>query len=207
METMQTTYTEDIEDTLTIDIPTVGMPCCAQSPDDDKWYRAVVRSTGNDNHVNVTLVDVGKTLSIPVGRFKGISDELVTSLPRQALHCSLVDLEPADEEWSADAVTKMTEVCAGKELEGIFRSRHRKVYNIYLRDPESDASDFVNELLVDLKLAEVTGRDSDSGEVSQGLGPISTRENFPQKENFVKCDWPTQIFCRKKILKLKIFNF
>ena len=31
---------------------------------------------------------------------------------------------------------------------------------------------------------------------------ISTQENFPRKEKFVKCDWPTQIFRRKKILKL-----
>jgi hypothetical protein len=31
-------------------------------------------------------------------------------------------------------------------------------------------------------------------------GPcISTQENSPQKKKFVKCDWPTQIFCRKKI--------
>ena len=30
---------------------------------------------------------------------------------------------------------------------------------------------------------------------------------FLQKENFVKCDWPTQIFRRKKNLKLKIFDF
>jgi hypothetical protein len=30
-------------------------------------------------------------------------------------------------------------------------------------------------------------------------GPISTQENFPQKENFVKFDWPTQIFRGKKI--------
>ena len=36
---------------------------------------------------------------------------------------------------------------------------------------------------------------------------ISIQENFPLKENFVKCDWPTQIFRRKTILKLKIFNF
>jgi hypothetical protein len=36
---------------------------------------------------------------------------------------------------------------------------------------------------------------------------ISTQENFPQKENFAKCDWPTQIFRRKKILKLNILNF
>jgi hypothetical protein len=27
---------------------------------------------------------------------------------------------------------------------------------------------------------------------------FSTQENFPQKENFVKGDWPTQIFCLKK---------
>jgi hypothetical protein len=35
---------------------------------------------------------------------------------------------------------------------------------------------------------------------------ISTQKKF-QKENFVKCDWRTQILRRKKILKLKIFNF
>jgi hypothetical protein len=34
--------------------------------------------------------------------------------------------------------------------------------------------------------------------------PISTQVNFPQKENFVKCDWLTQIFCQKKILKLTL---
>jgi hypothetical protein len=45
----------------------------------------------------------------------------------------------------------------------------------------------------------------DTGEVENGL--ISTQENFPLKENFVKCDWPTQIFRRKNILKFKIFNF
>jgi hypothetical protein len=165
MEAIQKTFSEDTEDV--VDVPTVGSPYCAQSPEDDKWYRAVVRHLGNDNHVNVTLVDLGKALTVPVERLKAISDELVTCLPRQALHCSLVDLEPADAEWSAHAVTKMTEVCSGKELEGIFRSRHHKVYNIYLRDPENDASDFVNKLLVDLKLAKVTGRDSDSGEVSK----------------------------------------
>ena len=164
METIQKTFSEGTED---VDVPTVGNPCCAQSLEDDKWYRAVVRHFENDDDVNVTLVDIGKTLCIPVERIKGISDELVTCLPRQALHCSLVDLEPAEGEWSADAVTKMTKVCSGKELEGIFRSRYHKVYNIYLRDPENDASDFVNKLLVDLKLAKVTGRDSDSGEVSK----------------------------------------
>ena len=28
--------------------------------------------------------------------------------------------------------------------------------------------------------------------------PFSTKENFPWKGKFVKCDWPTQIFCWKK---------
>ena len=40
-----------------------------------------------------------------------------------------------------------------------------------------------------------------------GLRPISTVGNFPQKEDFVKCDWPTQIIRRKQILRLKMFNF
>ena len=39
------------------------------------------------------------------------------------------------------------------------------------------------------------------------LRPISTQENFPQKENFVKCDWLIQNFLRKKIRNLKIFDF
>jgi hypothetical protein len=29
-------------------------------------------------------------------------------------------------------------------------------------------------------------------------GPFSTQENSLQKEKFVKCDWPTQMFRRKK---------
>jgi hypothetical protein len=29
-------------------------------------------------------------------------------------------------------------------------------------------------------------------------GPFSLRKHFPQKESFIKCDWPTQIFRRKK---------
>jgi hypothetical protein len=33
------------------------------------------------------------------------------------------------------------------------------------------------------------------------LRHISTQENIPQKEKFVKCDWPTQIFQHKN------FNF
>jgi hypothetical protein len=44
--------------------------------------------------------------------------------------------------------------------------------------------------------------------VENRLKAHSTQEHFPPKENFVKFDyWPTQIFRRKKILKLKIFNF
>jgi hypothetical protein len=41
---------------------------------------------------------------------------------------------------------------------------------------------------------------------SRKFSAISTKENFQRKEKFVKCDWPTQIYRRKKILKLKIFN-
>jgi hypothetical protein len=39
------------------------------------------------------------------------------------------------------------------------------------------------------------------------LRPISNQENFPQKENFVKFDWPTQSFCRKKFWSWKFSTF
>jgi hypothetical protein len=32
------------------------------------------------------------------------------------------------------------------------------------------------------------------------------QENFPQKEHFVKCDWPTQIFRRKKNFEVENFQ-
>ena len=162
METIQATFTEAPEDTL-LDKPIVGTLCCAQSPIDDKWYRAEVTQTHSD-HVEVSFVDYGRTRSVPMGKLKAIGG-LVTKIPRQALPCSLVDLEPVNSEWSADAVTKMKEVSCGKELEAIFRSFHHKKYDIYLRDPENDVADFVNKLLVDLKLAKVTGRDPESEEV------------------------------------------
>ena len=166
METIQTQYNEGIDEIRALDVPSAGLPCCVQSPEDEKWYRAIIKNIEGDDDVTVMLVDVGKRLLTPVRRLKAISDVLVTSLPRQAVHCSLVDLEPAETEWSADAVTKMSKVCSGKSLEGEFISRRNKIYNIFLRDPENDASDFINRLLVDLKLATVTGRYSpDSGEV------------------------------------------
>jgi hypothetical protein len=36
--------------------------------------------------------------------------------------------------------------------------------------------------------------------------PIFSQEHFPQKENFVKCDWPTHIVRRKKISTSMLFS-
>jgi hypothetical protein len=38
------------------------------------------------------------------------------------------------------------------------------------------------------------------------LRPISTQENFPQKENFVQFDWLTQISRRKKNFEVENFQ-
>jgi hypothetical protein len=46
-----------------------------------------------------------------------------------------------------------------------------------------------------------------NGSGSQSLKAyFTTQENSPQKENFVKCDWPTQIFRGKKSLKVENFQ-
>jgi hypothetical protein len=43
-------------------------------------------------------------------------------------------------------------------------------------------------------------------EFTDALKAHSTQENFPRKENFFKCDCPTQIFRRKQILNIDIFG-
>ena len=159
-----TTVDTPTHDTPTIDTPTLNTPCCAQSPNDAKWYRALVTKI-HEHDVDVSFVDFGTTASVPLGKLRVLPGDLVASMPRQAILCALVDLASANSEWSAEAVTKMREVCLGKELEAIFRSRRHKKYEIYLRDSTKDVADFVNKLLVDLKLAKVTGADSESDEV------------------------------------------
>lgn len=65
----------------------VGAICCARFPDDDNWYRAIVRGTKGDK-VIVAYVDYGNEQEVDVGDLRTITPELIR-LPAQAMKCAL----------------------------------------------------------------------------------------------------------------------
>ncbi|XP_059212228.1 tudor domain-containing protein 15 [Centropristis striata] len=79
-----------------------GDSCCvAKSPQDGRWYRAVIIKR-QDGLATVTLVDYGFTFQIKEHNLEGIVPEFVY-LERQAFRCSLYNLmKPADSKNSGN---------------------------------------------------------------------------------------------------------
>ncbi|XP_050666481.1 tudor domain-containing 6-like isoform X3 [Leptidea sinapis] len=69
----------------------VGAVCCARFPDDDNWYRAMVRHTQGEQVV-VAYVDYGNEQEVNVSDLRTITPGLI-QLPAQALKCALKGFE------------------------------------------------------------------------------------------------------------------
>lgn len=65
----------------------VGSVCCARFPDDDNWYRAMVRGS-RGKKVVVAYVDYGNEQEVDVNDLRTITPDLI-KLPAQALKCAL----------------------------------------------------------------------------------------------------------------------
>lgn len=65
----------------------IGSVCCARFPDDDNWYRAMVRGT-RGKKVVVAYVDYGNEQEVDVNDLRTITTDLI-KLPAQALKCAL----------------------------------------------------------------------------------------------------------------------
>ncbi|XP_032520783.2 maternal protein tudor-like isoform X1 [Danaus plexippus] len=69
----------------------VGAVCCARFPDDNNWYRALVRES-KGNKVVVAYVDYGNEQEVDVEDLRTITPDLIT-LPAQAMKCALRGFE------------------------------------------------------------------------------------------------------------------
>ncbi|CAG9561418.1 unnamed protein product [Danaus chrysippus] len=69
----------------------VGAVCCARFPDDNNWYRALVRES-RGNKVVVAYVDYGNEQEVDVEDLRTITPDLIT-LPAQAMKCALRGFE------------------------------------------------------------------------------------------------------------------
>lgn len=97
---------------LELDQLQVGLPCCAQYSEDEKWYRAKILSVSS-GLVEVMYVDYGNTSSVPLSSLKCIDPSLVKILSMQAIPCCLSGFQGNVNE---DLAAKFEEITLDKTL-------------------------------------------------------------------------------------------
>ncbi|XP_053721681.1 tudor domain-containing protein 1 isoform X2 [Synchiropus splendidus] len=101
------------QDTLPF-MPKVGEPCCAMSPSDGSWSRAIVKELTEDK-LKVEFMDYGYTLMTEKDHIRSITPQLLT-LPFHAVHCFLTGVEPLGSEWSSEAILWFQNMLDGEQL-------------------------------------------------------------------------------------------
>ncbi|XP_023716578.1 maternal protein tudor isoform X3 [Cryptotermes secundus] len=91
---------------LEVDDLRIGLPCCAQYSEDEKWYRAKILSFSS-NLVEVMYVDYGNSDSVPLSSLKHIDQSLVKILNPQAIQCCLRGFQDNVNEKLADEFENM----------------------------------------------------------------------------------------------------
>jgi hypothetical protein len=90
----------------------VGLPCCAQYSEDNKWYRAKILSLSS-SLVEIMYVDYGNKDSVPLSSLKCIDPNYVTVLNTQAIPCCLSGFQ---ENVNEDLAVKFEEITLDKTL-------------------------------------------------------------------------------------------
>ncbi|XP_072552086.1 tudor domain-containing 6 [Salminus brasiliensis] len=70
-------------------------------PDDDSWYRAVVKKTPISDMVDVEFIDFGNTAEVSVSKTCAL-DRLLVTYPRYSIHCSLAGVMNVDRKVVSD---------------------------------------------------------------------------------------------------------
>ncbi|XP_061666282.1 tudor domain-containing protein 1 isoform X2 [Syngnathoides biaculeatus] len=126
--------------------PKVGEPCCAMSPDDRVWYRAMVKSQSEDM-VAVNFVDCGYNLEVERRNLRSIKSQLLR-LPFQAVRCFLSGVEPVGSEWSKEAIFWFQKQVGGEKLSARVFSVSKRGYGVELEcRGRSIAAGLVSSLL------------------------------------------------------------
>ena len=90
------------------------MPCCAQFPVDDLWYRGQINKLKGGKRAEVYFVDLGYKEVLPLCRIRPIEQDLLKQ-SAQAIHCSLKDIV-APSVWPANILHHFEGMTIGKEL-------------------------------------------------------------------------------------------
>ncbi|XP_064604917.1 uncharacterized protein LOC135470098 [Liolophura sinensis] len=130
-----------------------GMPCVAQYPEDERWYRAVIRQYAGEN-CEVQFVDYGNSDFVTTTGLRSVAPDFFT-LPVQAVKCSLNSLDTSGSDWSDKAIAKFEELTMDKPLTCKFVCCGKGgATNVSLTDPANGAD--VTQTLLQAGLAQKT---------------------------------------------------
>ena len=101
----------------------VGTPVCAQFPEDDSWYRALIKRVHSDFEVEVHYVDYGNSEVLLLSDVRQLSRRFF-NLPMQAVRCSL----------DSPLVESFGQRVADKELKATFLSLEKGKWKVSLFD-------------------------------------------------------------------------
>ena len=94
----------------------IGMLCCGQFTEDDKWYRGKITGIKKGGLVEVHFVDYGNYELLPLSRVKKLQADFL-SLPPQAVKCALAKIDPLNQKLvSDDVMNRFEELTLDKEL-------------------------------------------------------------------------------------------
>lgn len=98
---------------MTLDSIEVGLLCAVKYSEDESWYRSKVLEVLGSDRYKVEFLDHGNTEECTADCVRRLLTQF-TSLPLQAMHCTLGGVRSKDGPWSEEALTLFSELVGEK---------------------------------------------------------------------------------------------
>nr|XP_006626067.1 PREDICTED: tudor domain-containing protein 6 isoform X1 [Lepisosteus oculatus]XP_015205868.1 PREDICTED: tudor domain-containing protein 6 isoform X1 [Lepisosteus oculatus] len=158
---------------------------CAEFPDDNSWYRAVVKNTYGNGTLDVEFIDFGNTATISSSNIRWL-DKSFLKVPRLSVHCLLSGVQSAisKPEWPQIALMHFKEAIGesegGKKLTCNFIKQSGSLWEVSLQDRSTLLADYLIEHGSAVSWDSGVLKDPDSQPKPSG-GTISGKSFLPRK--------------------------
>ncbi|XP_044295243.1 tudor domain-containing protein 5 isoform X1 [Varanus komodoensis] len=123
-----------------------GHLCCVRNLDDKWWYRVIIHQVLNDQEVEVFYPDFGNMETVHKSSLRFLK-YCYTTLPAQAIPCSLGWVKPTEGDWTADAVLEFQRLCRLKLLVGVVDEYIDGVLYLFLCDTSHEEDIYFHSVL------------------------------------------------------------
>ncbi|XP_008585588.1 PREDICTED: tudor domain-containing protein 1 [Galeopterus variegatus] len=125
----------------------IEQPCCAFFAGDGNWYRALVKEILPNGNVKVHFVDYGNIEEVTADELQMISSKFL-KLPFQGIRCWLVDIQPANQHWTKEAIARFQTCVAGTKLQARVDEITENGLGIELTDISTSYPQIISDVLI-----------------------------------------------------------